>query len=78
MQILRKLKTANSLLMLIIYRPASEQRFYLVLVYIALVYTLKITYKKGIKCPSNEEYLKINNKMSLPQRSLPQRTHNDL
>jgi len=30
MQILRKLKTANSLLMLIIYRPASEQRFYLV------------------------------------------------
>jgi len=32
MQILRKLKTANSLLMLIIYRPASEQRFYLVFV----------------------------------------------
>jgi len=46
--------------------------------YIALVYTLKITYIKGIECPLNEEYLKINNKMSLPQRSLPQRAHNDL
>ena len=32
MQSLRKLKTANSLLMLIIYRPASEQRFYLAFV----------------------------------------------
>ena len=32
MQLLRKLKTANSVLMLIIYRPASEQRFYLVFV----------------------------------------------
>ena len=42
------------------------------------MYMLKITYKKGIECPSNKEYLKINNKMSLPQRSLPQRTHNDL
>ena len=37
-----------------------------------------ITYKKGIECPSNKEYLKINNNMSLPQRTLPQRTHNDL
>ena len=32
MQILRKLKTANSQLMLIIYIPASEQRFYPVFV----------------------------------------------
>jgi len=46
--------------------------------YIALVYTLKITYKKGIECPANKEYLKNNNKMSLPQRSLPQRKHTDL
>jgi len=46
--------------------------------YIALMYTLKIIYKKGIECLSNKEYLQINNKMSLPQRSLPQRTHNDL
>ena len=32
MQILRNLKTANSLLMLMIYRPASEQRFDLVFI----------------------------------------------
>ena len=43
-----------------------------------MVYTLKITYKKSIECPSNKEYSKIINKMSLPQRALPQRTHNDL
>ena len=42
------------------------------------MYTMKITYKKDIEYPSNKEYLKINNKMSLPQRSLPQRTHDDL
>ena len=40
--------------------------------YIALMNTLKITYKKGLECPSNKEYLKNRNKMSLPQRLLPQ------
>jgi len=32
MQIFRKIKRANSLLMLITYSPASDQRFYLVFI----------------------------------------------
>jgi len=45
MQILRKLKRTNSILILIIYRPASEQRFYLV--FISDIINIRSHYKES-------------------------------